>query len=86
MKHFLLDYNRATHKLVSITTFEDMGEALEAYSECEREALATEHEIVLLGAESEDDLRETHSRYFYSIGEIWERALERYKERLSVPL
>ena len=86
MKHFLLDYNRATQELVSITTFEDVDEALAAYSEHEGEALGTEHEIVLLGAESEDDLRETHSRYFYSIGEIWERALQRYKERLSAPV
>ena len=86
MKHFLLDYDRAIHKLVSITTYQDIGEALAAYSEREGEALGTKHEVVLLGAESEDDLRETHSRYFYSIGEIWERALERYKERLSVPL
>ena len=86
MKHFLLDYNRATQELVSITTFDDMAEALTAYSEREGEALGTEHEIVLLGADSEDDLRETHSRYFYSIGEIWERALQRYKERLSAPV
>ena len=47
MKHFLLDYNRATQKLVSITTFEDMDEALAAYSEREGAALGTEHEIVL---------------------------------------
>ena len=83
MKHFLLDYNRATQTLVSITTFEDMGEALAAYSEHEREALGTEHEIVLLGAESEDDLRETHSRYFYNISEMWERGSQRYIERLN---
>lgn len=86
MKHFLLDYNRATQKLVSITTFEDMDEALAAYSEREGAALGTEHEIVLLGAESEDDLRETHGRYFFGISEMWERARERYEERLSVPL
>ena len=83
MKHFLLDYNRSTQTLVSITTYEDMGEALVAYSEREREALGTEHEIVLLGAESEDDLRETHSRYFYSISEMWERGSQRYIERLN---
>ncbi len=85
MKHFLLDYNRATQKLVSITTFEDMDEALAAYSEREGAALGTEHEVVLLGAESEDELLETHGRYFYSIGEMWERAFRRSRERLAAP-
>ena len=84
MKHF--DYNRATQTLVSITTFEDMGEAIATYGEREREAFGTAHEVVLLGAESEDDLRQTHSRYFYPIGKTLERALQRYKERLSAPL
>ncbi len=86
MKHFLLDYDHSTRKLVSITTFEDMGEAIAAYGEREREAFGTEHEVVLLGAESEDDLRQTHSRYFYPIGKSLERALERYEERLNAPL
>ena len=37
----------------------------------------------MLGAESEDDLRETHGRYFFSIGEMWERAFSRSRERLA---
>ena len=86
MKHFLLDYDRATQKLVSITTFEDMDKALAAYSEREGEALGTSHEVVLLGSECEDNLRETHSRYFYTISEMADRALSRYMERLTAPV
>lgn len=86
MKYFLLDYDRAAQRLVSVAPIEDTAEALAAYSEREREALGTSHEVVLLGGESEDDLRRTHSRYFHAngapapIGEI-RRRLERV-ERL----
>ena len=64
MKHFLLDYDRPRRELVSIKAFEDAEEALAAYSEREAETLGTTHEVVLLGANCEDDLRRTHSRYF----------------------
>ena len=84
MKHFLLEYDRATQKLVGITAFDDMGEAIAAYGSREREALGTSHEVVLLGSESEDDLRETHGRYFYTVGEMFERfGFNRSMERLS---
>ena len=85
MKHFLLDYDRSTQQLAAITTFEDMDEALAAYAEREGAALGTAHEIVLLGAESEADIRATHGRYFLTAGELGERALERYKQRRSAP-
>lgn len=65
MTYFLLDYDRDQRRLVSITPIEDSAEALAAYSSAEREALGTPHEVVLLGAESERDLRLTHSRYFF---------------------
>lgn len=64
MKHFLLDYDRTRRELASITAFEDAAEALAAYAEREAETLGTTREVVLLGAECEDDLRRTHSRYF----------------------
>ena len=65
MTYFLLDYDRDRRRLVSITPIEDSAAALAAYSEAERDALGTPHEVVLLGAESERDLRLTHSRYFF---------------------
>lgn len=83
MKHFLLDYDRPAGKLVCITTFKDVERALVAYSACERRAHGTSHEIVLLGAESEDELRQTHSRYFYDIDEMIERGVSRYREQVA---
>lgn len=68
MTYFLLDYDRAAQRLVSVTPIEDTAEALAAYSEREREALGTSHEVVLFYGESEDDLRRTHSRYFCADG------------------
>ena len=84
MKHFVLDYDRAAGALVEIRSFVDMGEALAAYAARERDAHGTTHEIVLLGAECEDDLRETHPRYFFGIAQMAERSLARHRERLSV--
>lgn len=86
MKYFLLDYDHDTHD-VHITTIEDTAEALAAYSEREREALASSHEIVLFLGDSEDDLRKTHSRYFIGAsqppdGEAVTLAPAEYIERL----
>ena len=88
MKHFLLDYEHCYPcKLVSITTFEDMGDALEAYSECEREALA---ELSMRSSCSAPSPRMTCGRRTAATSttsaKIWERALQRYKERLSAPV
>ncbi len=68
MKYFLLDYDHDTDE-VTVTPIEDTAEALAAYSEREREALATSHEVVLFYGDSEDDLRKTHSRYFLGLSE-----------------
>ena len=57
------------------------GEALDAYSEREREALGSSHEVVLFYGESEDDLRRTHARYFFDLAEMAERVLDRFDER-----
>ena len=52
MTYFLLDYDRAARRLVSVTPIEDTAEALAAYSEREREALGTSLVVVLLVGES----------------------------------
>ena len=80
MKYFLLDYDHDTSE-VSVTPIEEVGEALAAYSEREREALGSRHEVVLFYGESEDDLRRTHARYFFDIAGMADRALDRFKER-----
>ena len=66
MKYFLLDYDHDTDE-VSITPIEDTAEALTAYSEREREALGSSHEVVLFYGDSVDHLRKTHSRYFLGL-------------------
>ena len=83
MKHFVLDYDRAACALVGIGSFGSMAAALAAYAAKERDAHGTAHEIVMLGAECEDDLRETHPRYFFGIAQMAERTLARHRERIS---
>ena len=80
MKHFLIDYDRS-NSAVLITPFDRISDAIWAYSQREREAFGTEHEIVLLGAESEEDLYETHARYFLDIAKAFERAVGRDRAR-----
>ncbi|MYE32278.1 MAG: hypothetical protein F4X80_06450 [Chloroflexi bacterium] len=79
MKHFLIDYDRSSGE-VTVQTFERMDDAIRAYTSSELEALGTMREVVLLGSESEDDLRETHARYFLEIAEAFERAVGRDRE------
>lgn len=67
MNYYLLVYDRHRHKIIQQREFslEQRDEALAA-----RAALVREHrenpdmEIVLLGANSFDDLKKTHGRYF----------------------
>ena len=80
MKYFLLDYDHDTSE-VSVTPIEEVAEALAAYSEREREALGSSHEVVLFYGESEDHLKRTHARYFFDIAEMAERVLDRFNER-----
>lgn len=82
MKYFLLDYDHDTRE-VSVTPIDDTAEALAAYSEREREALGSSHEVVLFYGESEEHLRRTHARYFFDLGEIAERVLDRFNERAA---
>jgi hypothetical protein len=63
--HFLIAYNRAEGVLVSEAMYRDAHEAAEAYT-----ALELEHkhdsnmEIVLIGSDSIETVRQTHSNYF----------------------
>ena len=86
MKHFVLDYDQASCKLVRIEPFTDMRQAVAEYAKRERDSHGTAHEIVLLGAECEDDLHQTHARYFFGIAQMANRTLSRYRTHLSEPL
>lgn len=63
--HFLLAYNRAQGVLVSEAAFGDAHEAAEAYKQLELEHRADSNmEIVLIGSDSIETVRQTHSNYF----------------------
>ena len=68
LQHFLLIYNLRT-QIVDVTSFgKDVTAATHAYAEIEAEYRdrpdSGDFEIVLLGADSLDTARVTHSRYF----------------------
>ena len=63
--HFLLTYDRSERRLVNMERFHNGRKAVDAYGEREREFADRPHiEVVLLGADSEDAIRVTHSIYF----------------------
>jgi hypothetical protein len=70
MNLFLVVYDRASHKLVSVDAFGvDYERAAETRAKAQRAAITAgdgEHEIVLLAADSLDVLKRTHSRYFFN--------------------
>jgi hypothetical protein len=71
---FLIEYDRALGTLVQLKVFadEDITTATDARLELELEQMRAkvEHEIVILEAESEQQLRKTHRRYFESISTL----------------
>jgi hypothetical protein len=65
-RDYLFEYEPRSGRL-EITPFDDSEAALDAYADAEREHLGDwVTEIVLLGADSIDTLRVTHSHYFAS--------------------
>lgn len=65
MCHFLLVYNHNEQRLVKTDEFSHVGAATDAYAAAEREAREQHHlEIVLVGADSIDTIKETHASYF----------------------
>jgi hypothetical protein len=73
INHFLIVFDLANSELVELRRFgTDVDEATEAYAEIEREWRdrddSSQFEIVLVGADSEDTLHVTHSRYFTKPG------------------
>jgi len=71
MTHFLLVYDRAAGDLIRKEVFVDGLKAMQARFRAESEfAGRREIEVVALDAESEDELRRTHGRYFLSLAEL----------------
>jgi len=65
IKHFLLKYDRANDRLLDWVEFADTDSATHAYEEAEAEArLGKNLDVVLVGSDSIETVRITHSNYF----------------------
>ncbi len=63
--HFLLVYDLRLQRLVSTKRFSDPAEATAAYAECEAQHRGnSDVEIVLVGADSLETIKQTHGHYF----------------------
>lgn len=63
--HFLLIYNAKVGTLVSCKSFEDAQLAMTAFASAEVEhARDADLQVLLLGSDSLDSLKATHSHYF----------------------
>jgi hypothetical protein len=71
MAHFLLIYNRAAGQLLRQQEYTDAVAAIADRFAAEVEfAGQPDVEIVVIGAESEEELRTTHGRYFLGLTEL----------------
>jgi vacuolar-type H+-ATPase subunit F/Vma7 len=69
LQHFLLVYDLNVQRLISQKQYEDGEEAARAYAQLEREYQGRkDFEIVLVGADSIETIRQTHAHYFESPG------------------
>lgn len=67
--HFLLIYDLSAERLVRQQEYADADEAVTAYATAEREYRArSDLEIVLVGADSLDTIKQTHAHYFDAVG------------------
>lgn len=71
---FLIEYNRSAGHIVTIREFDDSqrreAEDLRLEIELDLNRKGVGHEVVLLEAASEDELRRTHRRYFEDLRQI----------------
>lgn len=71
MTAFLLIYDRHAGALLRAQRYEDDYEALQARFIAEEEFRGREEiEVVAVTAETEDDLRRTHGRYFMNLDQL----------------
>ena len=84
---FLLTFDHDARKLISLDEFRNTAQALKAYSEREEQYRNNSRvEVVLLGADSIDAIKVTHSNYFEDAFTSLAASLglsERWKERLD---
>ncbi|MCT2587501.1 hypothetical protein [Actinophytocola gossypii] len=68
--HVVLVYRRETGELLVQESFADGDTAMRRRFELERVAEYAGTEVIVLSADSEQTLRETHGRYFYTEAEL----------------
>lgn len=75
MSFFLVQYDRGARQLLSLEEF-TAADREKAYLKRRQVESAAVHniEVVVLEANSASDLHKTHSRYFYSLEELRDRA------------
>lgn len=65
LKHFLLIFDHAAGKLLSHVEFDEVEAALDAYEGAEASYDSSSNiEVVLVGSDSFETVRETHANYF----------------------
>jgi len=71
---FLIEYDRSGGQLVSLQKFDEANRRVAEETRLELELrlnrTAEGHEVVLLEASTEDDLRQTHRRYFETLTQL----------------
>jgi len=70
VNYYVIVFDRKKRELVSLESFADSNLALKARFAKETDNPGSRLEIVVLGAESEDALKRTHSRYFGDVQEL----------------
>jgi hypothetical protein len=68
--HLVLVYRRETGELLVQESFADGDDAMRRRFELERVPDYADTEVVVLSADSEETLRETHGRYFFTAAEL----------------
>jgi hypothetical protein len=63
MIHFVGEYDHETHKMISMTQYDEQPDAQRRYSEL-KQLNATNVDVLLMSATSLDDLRAAHPQYF----------------------
>lgn len=71
---FVIEYDRSAGRLVKMRTFSNSQRSIALEVRLAREIalqrLRKRHEVVVLEAASEEDLRATHRRYFEDVGSL----------------
>jgi hypothetical protein len=75
---FVIEYDRSAGRLVKMQTFSNSQRSVAVEARLSREIalqrLRKRHEVVVLEAASETDLRATHRRYFEDVGSLTKAA------------